>query len=496
VTAGWFRLRTAELALPAAAALFTLLAAYAVVSTGATIGVGVLAVVLLWVLVTLAYLVVPHLAVAGTVALFALVPALKVFVSPSIGGVKDLVCLSAITAAIVLIVFQRRRADRRVGVLVALFLGLYVIDVGHPHAIAWLQGVRLTAEPLLLLIVGIVLPNPQRMLRFALGALVGVGALVAFYGLIQQALGASALVSLGYSYTAQVRSISGHLRSFGTLDDPFTYAALLYFSIAAVVFWLRGGLIGWVTGILMLLGLAASLVRTSLMVLVAFIALALIRRGRGMTAAAFVAATAVIAAGTLLGSTGTQTQGYTVYFRNGGSAIVQAPVAAAGSRALNGRVSAWRAAVGSDPINWVFGRGVGEVGTAALRASQALLPGSSATSSSSSPAQAVDSGYFATIADVGILGLLVLLALLWRLVALAVNGLRQGRPAGWIALALLTAMLLDALTRASFTGFPTAFIGMLITGIALAAAADPETQSASPGRIPAPVRPRRPVGDP
>ena len=38
-----------------------------------------------------------------------------------------------------------------------------------------------------------------------------------------------------------------------------------------------------------------------------------------------------------------------------------------------GRV--WRAAVGSDPVNWVFGRGVGEVGTAALRASQALVPG-------------------------------------------------------------------------------------------------------------------------
>jgi hypothetical protein len=232
------------------------------------------------------------------------------------------------------------------------------------------------------------------------------------------------------------------------------------------------------------------------MVLVAFIALALIRRGRGMTAAAFVAATAVIAAGTLLGSSGTQTQNYTVYFRNGGSAIVQAPVAAASSRALNGRVSAWRAAVGSDPINWVFGRGVGEVGTAALRASQGLLPGSSATSSSSTPAQAVDSGYFATIADVGILGLVVLVALLWRLVALAVNGVRQGRPAGWIALALLTAMLLDALTRASFTGFPTAFIGMLITGIALAAATEPETQSASLGRIPVPLRPRRPVGDP
>jgi hypothetical protein len=34
-------------------------------------------------------------------------------------------------------------------------------------------------------------------------------------------------------------------------------------------------------------------------------------------------------------------------------------------------------------------------------------------------------------------------------------------------------MLLDALTRASFTGFPTAFLGLLLVGIALAAAGAP-----------------------
>jgi hypothetical protein len=31
-------------------------------------------------------------------------------------------------------------------------------------------------------------------------------------------------------------------------------------------------------------------------------------------------------------------------------------------------------------------------------------------------------------------------------------------------------MLLDAVTRDSFTGFPTAFLGMLLVGISLAAA--------------------------
>jgi hypothetical protein len=42
--------------------------------------------------------------------------------------------------------------------------------------------------------------------------------------------------------------------------------------------------------------------------------------------------------------------------------------------------------------------------------------------------------------------------------------------AGWVALAFLAGLLLDALTRASFTGFPTAFLGLLVIGIALASA--------------------------
>jgi hypothetical protein len=47
---------------------------------------------------------------------------------------------------------------------------------------------------------------------------------------------------------------------------------------------------------------------------------------------------------------------------------------------------------------------------------------------------------------------------------------RRGSDAGWLALALLTVMVLDATTRASFTGFPPAFVGFLLIGVALAAA--------------------------
>jgi len=89
---------------------------------------------------------------------------------------------------------------------------------------------------------------------------------------------------------------------------------------------------------------------------------------------------------------------------------------------------------------------------------------------------AVDSGYFATIADVGVVGLVVLLALFYRAFALGVDATRRDEALGWFALALIVTMLLDALTRASFTGFPSAFVGMLMLGLTLAAVAEPEAE--------------------
>lgn len=499
MTAGWLRLRLRDLAFPLVGAAATILAAYLTANSSATIGLGAVGVLFLYVIAVLAYMLAPHLAVAGTIALFEFLPALKVFVSPSLGGVKDLVGLAAITAAAIMIVAQRRRIDRRVAVLTALFLALYVVNPSHAHNIAWAQGVRLTAEPTLLLIAGLTLPNPRRTLKWALGALVTVGLLIALYGLAQQALGAGRLINLGYSYTAQVRLIGGHLRSFGTLDDPFAYAAVLYFAVAAVFFWLKRGPFAYIVGSLMLLGLLAALVRTAAPVLIAFVAMGLIRRGYVIPAIAFAAATVVIAAGTLLGASGTQTQAFTVYFANGGSIVVHSPVPKQGTLALNGRTSAWQAAVGSNPLDWAFGRGVGQVGTAAQRATQGLIPTAApATTNGTASARtsAVDSGYFATVADVGLVGLMVQLALLWRLVSLAAKAARKRINAGWIALALLAAMLIDALTRASFNGFPTAFVGMLVTGIALAAAGEAQRERAgrdddSPDRPSPPLLPQR-----
>jgi uncharacterized membrane protein YhaH (DUF805 family) len=74
------------------------------------------------------------------------------------------------------------------------------------------------------------------------------------------------------------------------------------------------------------------------------------------------------------------------------------------------------------------------------------------------------------IADVGLIGLAALLGLFGRLITLATRAQKRGLAPGWIALALLTVLLIDAVTRASFTGFPTAFLGLLLVGVALGAA--------------------------
>jgi hypothetical protein len=108
-----------------------------------------------------------------------------------------------------------------------------------------------------------------------------------------------------------------------------------------------------------------------------------------------------------------------------------------------------------------------------------IRPRESTTGSTSdleTTAVAVDSGYFATIADVGLVGLALLIALLARLGTLALRGAARDDDFGWLALGVLTVLALDAVTRSSFTGFPTAFLGFLLVGLALAAARAPDAR--------------------
>ena len=462
---------SADLAIGAAGCIATLLAAYLAVTAGAQISVGLAAAVALFLGTVALFMVYPHVAVSATIALFVLVPMLKVFVAPEIGAVKDAVVVAAAVAAIIVFVFERRIVDRWVLILVAIMIALYVINVGSGHGAAWAQGVRLTGEPLILLLVGMILPDPRRTFTWALSTLIAMACVVATYGIFQQLVGKWTLIDWGYSFDVQVRSLGGgQLRSFGTLDDPFAYAAFLLYGLAAVLFRPRRGPVAWGAGTLILIGLMLSFSRTGALIVIAFIGLVLWRRGHAVPAMLAVAAITLTSAVVLVNAEGTKSS--TVAVPSAG----QKGTAASVNVVLNGRVSAWSAALGDNPSEWLMGRGVGEVGTAAARSGYALAP---AEGAATSDAQAVDSGYLATIADVGLVGLAVLLTLFTRLTTDALNSARRGLDEGWFGLAVMATLLIDALTRASFTGFPTAFLGLLLVGVSISAASEQEPMSAS-----------------
>ena len=76
-------------------------------------------------------------------------------------------------------------------------------------------------------------------------------------------------------------------------------------------------------------------------------------------------------------------------------------------------------------------------------------------------------------------------ALAGRLFSLAKRAIDRGSRIGWLTVAFLTILLLDAVTRDSLTGFPSAFLGMLLVGVSLAAAEEEHEELAE---VPAPAR--------
>jgi O-antigen ligase len=444
-------------------ALGTMLAVLFVERMGTPLGLGVLVGVTAFAAIVLAYVAVPHVAVALTIPFFAALPALKVFVHPLIGATKDLVVVAAVAAAGV--VFFRRRAarqpwipDRFALVIIGLLSALYLANVGGylsgetGYGAAWFHGVRLFAEPLALLLVGLSLRYPQRTLRWAGISLVATAVGIAVVGLVQQALGIAGLLELGYDYGQEVRQAYGRLRSFGTLPEPFSYAGFLLFGLSALLLWTRKNPLAYAAAPILVVGVTVSFVRTAALVAIALLGLALAQRGHLRFAFLLVLA-AVSAAATLfaLGSQQTSTR------------LVQ--VSPNQYLTLNGRTQLWQEALGTGRANWIFGRGVGATGTASQRAQETLTGAESGDASSGG---IVDSAYLASVADVGVIGLGLLLALLLRLVVLAWRAATRGERSGWLALGLLTVILLDALTRESLSGFPTAYIGMLVVGLAVA----------------------------
>jgi uncharacterized membrane protein YozB (DUF420 family) len=452
-------LSRADLPLLALGGFLTVIAAAASIRLGGIFSAGALLGIALFFVFVAGFMAFPHLTVAAMIPTFALIPAIKVLAIPWIGPLKDVMTLAGITAAAVLIVQRageghRQRGDFTAAALVVFLVGLYIVNLGGnlERDVAWGQGVRLISEPVLLLLVGLVLPQARRTLRWAMASLVATGVFVAMTGIAQQALGEDRLVQMGYSYTLQVRSIDDRLRSFGTMDESFAYAGFLLVSIVALLVWYRRGILTGIAGAIIVVGLGFAQVRTSLVIAIMLLGLWLWRSQRP-TVAAFLLAVAVTAAAAILiwSSSGTETR--TV--RAGPSLFLT----------INGRTEGWKIVL-DEPRTWAVGKGVGEIGVAAERATYTV----SRRERDEKNASAVDSGYFALIADVGFIGLVVFLALAGRLFALGRLAIDRRSNAGWLAIGFLAVMLLDAVTRDSFTGFPTAFLGMLLVGLSLTAA--------------------------
>ena len=288
------------------------------------------------------------------------------------------------------------------------------------------------------------------MLRAAAVSLIATGVAVALFGIFQQMLGWAGVINLGYSWGNQVRLYGSHLRSFGTLDDPFVYATFLLTAIAAALFWMRRGPLMLACLSVMVIGVAVAYVRTAILIAVALGAVWLIQNRR--VTLGFVLLAASVTAGvaflvSLPGASETQS------VRAAPSTYVT----------LNGRTTVW-ATIFSRPTKVPFGLGVAKVGTAAQRAQSGVIIKGNATKK----VITVDSGYFATVADVGVVGLVILLALVCRILAIGAGAARRGDVAGWLVIGWMVVLLLDALTRSAFTGFPTAFLSMLLVGIGLA----------------------------
>jgi len=462
VRAGRHGFERADLLTLGVAAFLTFAIAYATVHSHTKLDVGVLALVAAFALLVTGWLLVPHVMVAISIPVFAFLPTAKVFVSPVLGPVKDVITLAAAVAVLFTVARRGKRdgphVDHVLGLLILAFVGLYVVNlggsiVGGGHGIAWAQGLRLVVEPLILLLAGLTLRDPRKTLDIAVATLIVTGVIVALYGIYQQYLGPNRLVDLGYSYTHEVRKIGNHLRSFGTLDDPFAYAAFLAQALVGAMFWMRRGPLKFVVITVLALGLTTSFVRSAILITLALIAIWLIQAKRGTFG--FIMVAASIAAGmSFLLATAGASQTHTV--RAGPNQYLT----------LNGRTTVW-ATVFSKPSRVPFGLGVGKAGTAAARAKLGVITDPRKAQAST---LAVDSGYFAVVADVGIVGLIVFAALITRLGAMGVAATRRAGLPGWLALGWLTTILLDAVTRESFTGFPTAFLGLLLIGIALAAA--------------------------
>lgn len=440
---------------------------------GALVPLGLLAVVLLIaVLVVKPYLLAP-LVVVG----FALQPALKFQVSSSVGPAKDAVIVAGALAAGLAVLRRGRVAgDRLVLLLVLGFLSIYVLNPAGRHGAGWGFVTRLVFEGLVLLLVGYLSTNASRTWRWGARSAIVVGVAESVIGVVQQAIGLKTLVvQYGYAYGEQVRATSGgQLRSFGTLDDPFNYAAIVILGLVCALHVVENARLRWGLVAVMVVGVLVSFDRTAV-VLVA--ALLLLELGRKHSASAICLALAMAVGGLAL-----------VVDRSPAAppSVTAVDNPAANNTfllSLNGRTSTWLQ-VFRGPGDVLFGRGAGEIGAGAGRAGQQGVaavahyqPGVAPPIATNVGLTSLDSTYFETLADAGVVGLLVLLLLGARVLSLLRAGQHvRGAPAS-AARGIFLLLAADGVTRTSLFAFPFGFIAMFLLGSALGACTSPPSDA-------------------
>ncbi len=409
----------------------------------------------------------PWLAPWAVIFLFGTTAELRLRVSDSFGLAKDALVVFLLAATLLAVLQGRTSLAARlpplpVGFPLAVLVGLYLVDLGGDHGGGWVFGTRLLLEPLLLLAIGLATPRTEVALRHLVQAMTVFLVIQAVLGWVQQAVGADALVrQWGYAFGSQVRlTSSGGLRSPGSFEESFSLAAfaVLGACLALTVASRRQAVVLWIS-VAAVLG--ATQVRTAVLQLAVLVILVLVRQGKIRAALVGVvgaAAGAVLAAG--------------VY-------LVSATVPGGPVRplvfTLNGRFDAWAVAY-QGLSTLVRGNGVGALGAGSTRAeaglvsqapaydpsreSEALFAGNSAF---------IDSSWGQVLSDVGLVGVLALLAWVVAYCWWMARPAREGSGPAWLALAVLAVSVVDWLSRTTLGSYPTGFATLYLLGLATGA---------------------------
>ncbi len=221
--------------------------------------------------------------------------------------------------------------------------------------VAGLHAIKVTFFWALVLVVVRCAPFVARDRDLLVTTLMATGVVTAAVGLLQQVVGADALVRLGYTYNEQVRFAGGFLRSFSTFNQPFPFALFLVVSL------LVGGAVAlaeprrtrnWLfllASPLLVAGMAASIVRGGVLALAVGLLWLGVLRYRKLLALAVAGGIAAAAAAFVLLPAG----------------AIQTALSPA---SLGERITTWLSSI--EPILTApLGRGLGTTGAAADRIS-------------------------------------------------------------------------------------------------------------------------------